>query len=203
LYAAGEQIFAPGDHSFAAATGRYAGRKAAAYTNQVDAPVLSAEQIAAEKARVFAPVKISEGIDWKELHAGISRSMQYFCGEYKTETLFKLGLDSLREIEEKWVPRLFAVDPHKLMRSLEDLSLLTYSQIIIEASLARKDSNKYMDFRRIDFPEMDPPEWHKFITVKQENGKVKAETLPLDYGGNFQENYESRNKDYEGVYQEK
>ena len=31
LYAAGTQMFAPEDHSYAAATGRYAGRKAAAY----------------------------------------------------------------------------------------------------------------------------------------------------------------------------
>lgn len=203
LYAAGEQIFAPGDHSFAAATGRYAGRKAADYIVQLDEPLLSREQIAAEKARVYAPIKISEGIDWKELHAGIARTMQYFCSEYKTEKLFKMGLDSLREIDEKWIPRLFAVDPHKLTRSLEDLSILTYAQMILHASLARQASSRFLDFYRIDFPEVDPLEWRKFITVKQENGKVKVGTLPFDYGGNLKENYESRNKDYEGVYQEK
>ena len=35
LYAAGMQMFSPEDHSFCAATGRYAGRKAAAYARQV------------------------------------------------------------------------------------------------------------------------------------------------------------------------
>ena len=28
---------------------------------------------------------------------------------------------------------------------------------------------------------MDPPEWNKFITVRQENGTVKAGELPFNY----------------------
>jgi hypothetical protein len=30
-----------------------------------------------------------------------------------------------RDIEQNWVPKLYGLDPHKLMRSLEDLSILT------------------------------------------------------------------------------
>jgi len=69
----------------AAATGRYAGRKAAAYARQVGEPKISREQVALEKARVYAPVKRSSGMEWKELHAGIARAMQYYCSEFKTE----------------------------------------------------------------------------------------------------------------------
>ncbi|MFC2069832.1 FAD-dependent oxidoreductase [Chloroflexota bacterium] len=201
LYAAGEQMYAPGDHSYAAATGRYAGRKAADYARQTDEPVLSKEQVGSEKNRVFAPIKRNNGIEWKELHAGIARTMQYFCGEFKTESLFKMGLDAINDIEENWVPKLYALDPHKLMRSLEDLSLLTYAQIVFHASLARKASSRFLDFRRIDYPELDPPEWNKFITLKQENGRVKTGELPLDYWGDLKENYEAHNEDYKGVYE--
>ena len=56
-----------------------------------------------EKARVYAPIKRKEGIEWKELHAGISRMMQYFCSEYKTEKLLTMGLDALNEIEKDYV----------------------------------------------------------------------------------------------------
>ena len=126
--------------------------------------------------------------------------MQYFCSEYKTESLFNMALDSLKEIEEKWVPRLYALDPHKLMRSLEDLSILTYAQIILHASLARKASSRFLDFYRIDYPALDPPEWNKFITVRLENDKVKVGEAPLDYWGNLKENYEAHNRDYSGVY---
>ena len=79
------QIYSAGDHSFAAATGRYAGRKAADYARQVAQAPLSKEQVVAEKPRVYAPIKRNEGMDWKELHAGIARAMQFFCSEYKTE----------------------------------------------------------------------------------------------------------------------
>jgi succinate dehydrogenase/fumarate reductase flavoprotein subunit len=111
-----------------------------------------------------------------------------------------MGLESLKDIEETQVPRLYALDPHKLMRSLEDLSILTCAQIITHASLARKASSNYLGFRRIDYPEVDPPEWNKFVTVRLEEGKVKSELLPLDYWGDLKENYEARNKDYTGVY---
>ena len=200
LYAAGTQLFSPGDHSFAAATGRYAGRKAAAYAMNANLPGTSKEQLSREKDRIYAPIKRSNGIDWKELHAGIARTMQYFCSEYKTETLLKMGLDSLRKIEAEWAPTLFASDPHKLMRSLEDLSILTHAQIIIHASLARKASSQFLGFQRIDYPKMDPPEWRKFITVKQENGKAVLGELPLDYYGNLKENYEAHNRDYIEAY---
>jgi succinate dehydrogenase/fumarate reductase flavoprotein subunit len=201
LYAAGTQLFSPGDHSFAAATGRYAGRKAAAFARATNRPAASKEQISIEKERIYTPVKRRNGMDWKELHAGIARAMQYFCSEYKTESLFKMGLSSLREIEEKRAPTLFAPDPHKLMRCLEDLSMLTHAQIIIHASLARRASSKFLGFNRMDYPLLDPPEWRKFITVKRENGEVKTGELPLDYCGNLKENYEAHNRDYIKEYE--
>jgi len=203
LYVAGEQMFAAGDHSYAASTGRYAGRKAAAYAAGVSSAAYSKDQVALEKTRVYAPIKRSEGIDWKELNAGIARVMQMFCSEYKTERLLKTGLDMLNEIEEVHVPRLYALDPHKLMRGIEDLSVLTHARIVLEASLARKASSRYLNFFRIDYPEIDPPEWNKFVTVKLQNNKAVAGELPLNYWGDLKANYEANNKDYTGVYQGK
>jgi len=203
LYVAGEQTFSAGDHSYAASTGRYAGRKAAAYSRQMGESEMSKEQVALEKARIYAPIKRSDGIDWKELQAGVARTMQYFCSEFKTESLLNMGLDSLKGIEEVFVPRLYALDPHKLMRSIEDLSLLTHGQIVLNASLARRASSRTLNFFRIDYPELDPPEWNKFVTIKLENGKVKVGELPMDYWGDMKANYEAHNKDYTGVYQGK
>ncbi len=200
LYIAGEQMFAAGDHSYAASTGRYAGRKAGAYAKQVGEGKVSRDQITLEKARIYAPINRNDGIDWKELHAGVARAMQYFCAEFKTDLLLNMGLGALKEIEKVHVPRLYALDPHKLMRSIEDLSLLAYGEIIFHASLARKASSRVLDFFRVDYPEIDPPAWNKFVTVKLENGKVKAGELPLKYFGDMKANYEAHNKDYTGVY---
>jgi succinate dehydrogenase/fumarate reductase flavoprotein subunit len=203
LYAAGTQMFAPEDHSHAAATGRYAGRKAAAYAREVGESKISRDQIEREKARVYAPVRRSSGIEWKELHAGLARAMQYYVSEYKTETLLNLGLGALEKIEKEYAPRLYALDPHKLMRSLEDLSMLEYAKIIIHASLARKASSMPLNFQRIDFPTMDPPEWNKFLTLKLETDKVTIGARPQEFWGDMQKEYEARNKDYAGVYKGK
>lgn len=71
--------------------------------------------------------------------------------------------------------------------------------MIIHASLARKASSKYLGFTRLDYPEADPPEWQKWITIKQEEGKIKVGELPIDYWGPLKENYEAHNKDYVGL----
>ena len=67
LYAAGGSTFSAEDHSYCAATGRYAGRKAADYAKGVEAGAVCRKQIDAEKERVLAPAKRSSGIEWKEL----------------------------------------------------------------------------------------------------------------------------------------
>jgi len=203
LYAAGSQMFAPEDHSYCAATGRYAGRKASAYAREIGQSRISRDQIEAEKARVYAPVRRSSGIEWKELHAGIARVMQYYVSEFKTENLFKIGLEALQRIESETVPTLFALDPHKLMRSLEDLSMLESAKIIIQASLARKASSMPLNFQRIDFPTMDPPEWNRFLTIKLENDKVKIGERPQAFWGDMKKQYEAHNRDYAGVYKAK
>ena len=200
LYAAGTQMFSPEDHSYAAATGRYAGRKAAAFAKTAEAGQISREQIEKEKARVYAPVKRSSGMDWKELHAGIARAMQYYVSEYKTEKLLTIGLETLKRIEEQAVPQLYASDPHKLMRSLEDTSLLACAQAVVQASLARKASSVPLNFQRIDYPVQDPPEWNKYLTIRQEEGQVVTGELPQRFWGDMKEQYEAHNKDYTGVY---
>jgi succinate dehydrogenase/fumarate reductase flavoprotein subunit len=89
------------------------------------------------------------------------------------------------------------------MRSIEDLSLLTHAQVILHASLARQASSRVLNFFRIDYPQIDPPEWNKFVTVKLENNQVKAGSLPIKHYGDMKANYEAHNKDYNGIFKRK
>jgi succinate dehydrogenase/fumarate reductase flavoprotein subunit len=203
LYAAGGSMFSPEDHSFCAATGRYAGRKAAAYAKEVSQGKVSREQIDKEKARILAPTKRTSGIEWKELNIGINRVMQYYVSEFKTERLFDMGLQALNRIGEESVPLLYAMDPHKLMRSLEDVSILSVAKIIIQAMKARKASSIPLNLRRIDYPQLDPPEWRKWLTIKQQNDKVVTGLLPMTFWGDMKKQYEAHNKEYTGVYRKK
>jgi succinate dehydrogenase/fumarate reductase flavoprotein subunit len=197
LYAAGNQIAGQnGGHPGAATTGRYAGRKAAEYAASVDSLVPNRKQIDAEKARIYQRIGQRGDVGWKELNAGMARAMQIYCGAYKSERMLQTGLWFLDSIREGEVNRTYVRNPHELMRYLECMTRLTISEVIINASLARKASSQVLGFNRVDYPEMDPRDWRKFITLKQVNGEVVTGDLPLDYylqepyGSTFKENYE-------------
>lgn len=196
LYAAGDQLFASNYHHHAAATGRYAGRKAAEEALKGRQPKSYRKQIDREKNRIYSLTKRNEGLSWKELNAASSRIMQNYCGDPKNEELLRIGLIWLNDLVEDEAPGLFASDPHKLMRTLEVIDILTCSEMILHACLARKASSKFLGFTRSDYPEMDPPIWHKFITIRQEERSVKIGELPIDFYGALGAHYESSNRDY-------
>ena len=181
LYAAGAQTAGGGGHAGASATGRYAGRNAAAYAKKAADPVIDRKQVDEEKARVYAPIDRKGDIGWKELQAGICRIMQDYCGEYKSEETLKMGLWWFNSIRESEAERTYVRNPHELARFLECMVRLTVGEIIMHASLARKASSRFLGFKRLDYPRMDPHEWKKFVTIRLENGKVKEGELPFEY----------------------
>jgi succinate dehydrogenase/fumarate reductase flavoprotein subunit len=129
-------------------------------------------------------------LEWKELNAAMGRVMQNYCGEYKNEDLLKIGLNWLDDLRRNEASGVCVDTPHKLMRTLEVFNILTCSEMIIHASLARKASSQYLGFLRLDHQEMDPPEWHKWVTIRLDDDKVGTGELPLDYCEPLSENYE-------------
>jgi succinate dehydrogenase/fumarate reductase flavoprotein subunit len=121
LYVAGNTMFSSEDHSYCAATGRYAGRKAAAYAAKVRICAPDRKQIYQEKVRVYEPVspEREQGVGWKELRAGIARVLQNYCGKYKNEETLLTGLKWLQSIRESEASRVYARNPHELARALE------------------------------------------------------------------------------------
>lgn len=196
LYAAGDQLFASDCVGHAAATGYYAGRHAADYAQMASESKIDGQQVESERRRIYAPIQREQGITWKELNAAISDIMQQYCGEIKSGKLLELGLQQLCKIQNNQVVNLYAKNPHELMRALEVQNILTNAEIIIHACRARKASSKPLHFVRSDFPEMDPPEWHKLITVRREKESVILGELPIDYYGDLEENYQAHNSDY-------
>ena len=198
LYAAGNQIAGQnGGHPGAATTGRYAGRKAADYASTVDQGVPDRKQIDAEKTRVYQRVGMGGEVGWKELQAGMCKVMQIYCGAYKSERMLNTGLWWLDSVRNSEASNTYVRNPRELGRYLECLTRLTISEIIIHASLARKASSNTLDFHRIDFPEVEPRDWRKFITLKLQDDRIVTGDLPLNYylsapyASTFRENYEA------------
>jgi succinate dehydrogenase/fumarate reductase flavoprotein subunit len=196
LYAAGDQLFASNCHGHAAATGHYAGRHAAAYAESVSDPTIDPEQTAGERTRILSLLHGIGGVDWREINATIATIMQGHCGAVKEGRLLDLGLAKLREIRRNEALHLHPENPHELVRTLEVLNVLTNAELVIHACLARRASARYLLFERSDYPEVDPPAWRKFVTVRLQDGNVVEGERSLDYYGPLEESYKAHNGDY-------
>ena len=201
LYVAGDALFAGNYYHHACATGRYAGRKAADYASKQVPPAIDRRQVEREKARVYGPTKRRKGkdwIDWKELRAAGARAMQNYCGGLRNEGLMTTGLKWVTDLLDDSFPEAYASNPHILLRVLETYNILTCDQLIFHACLARKASSQALGHFRQDYPEVDPPEWHKWITLRASDGVVRTGELPIAFWGPLSENYEAHNPRYEG-----
>jgi succinate dehydrogenase/fumarate reductase flavoprotein subunit len=197
LYAAGGAVFGCGAHSSAATSGRYAGKKAATYALTTSELEIDRGQVEKEMTRVYAPLEQNKpNLGWKELNIGICRVMQDYCGQYKNEETLQAGLRLLQELRESEATHVYAANPHELARIVECQSIITAGEAVMHASLARRSSSDFLNFFRLDYPLVDPPEWHKLLPIKLVDDKVTVDELPLDYhlqppyAPTYEENYQ-------------
>lgn len=194
LFGAGDLLFGAQDHSHAATTGRYAGARAALHARNKERAAIDDGQITRERERVYAPLADKpDSIDWKELNAGIARVMQNYCGEVKNAELLSLGETWLADIQANEVPRVSSDNPHKLMRTLDVMDILTCAQMIVAASQQRKASSSTLHFSRLDYPQMDPPDWQKFVVIRRGEKAIETTYRPQGFWGDLETNFAPRN----------
>jgi len=195
LFAAGSESNQGG--AAAGSSGAYAGNRAAEYAMETPRVPLDEAQIAAEKERVYAPVRRmgdrDARISWKELWMGLNRVMQQDCGEFRTEATLRHGLMWLQSIREKEMQMTFARNPHELARVLEVESRYTVGEIYLHLGLANYEREK-----------MGVPE-DKMMYTKLINGrrvltfKDREWWLKPPYAPTYLENYmKSRDKELQG-----
>ncbi len=65
----------------------------------------------------------------------------------------------------------------------------------MRACCEREASSRTLGFNRLDYPQSDPPEWTKLITLRLKGGEMKRENTPsttdlrAPYASDFEENY--------------
>jgi len=198
LYVAGDALYASNCYGHAAATGYYAGRHASKYASVSNLVEFDPNQAEEEKKRIYAPLKNKPetSVGWKELNMGIAKIMQNYCGEIKRDELLNIGLLRLQEYQKSVVPKTFAYNPHELVRLLEVFDILSVSQIILHACIARKTSSEPLSFIRGDNNKKVASD--KLITIKQVQNSVVSGEKELDFFGDLKKNYEKINHDYIG-----
>ncbi|MBK6864305.1 MAG: FAD-dependent oxidoreductase [Ideonella sp.] len=193
LFGAGDGLFGGQDHSHAATTGRYAGARAALFARERALMPVDRAQLEREQQRIYAPLSAdANGPDWKELNAAIARVMQNYCSEPKNAELLGLAERWLVDLQETEAPRTAAANPHQLMRVLEVDDILCCARMIVAACQARRASSAVLHFERLDYPQMDPPEWHKWLVIRRQGDEVQVSDRPIAFWGDFESHYRPR-----------
>ena len=184
LYAAGDMtpgcVNAPGAAVFGWRAGKSAAKDAGAdapdgqQAGSGAAPISQQErrQVESEKARIYGCLAPKDGVSWRELNLAVKYVMTTYCNEVKNEEMLQEGLAAFRELREREVPRLSAATPHELLHAVEVLNLIDIGEAILHSSLARKASSRALGFYRPDHPELDPPEWRKWVSICWQSGDI-------------------------------
>lgn len=196
LYAIG---FAIGTNMAAGActTGQYAGRNASKYSKTVDRIEVDAAQVEEEKKRIFKYVEREGTMGYKEVRAGMARVMQDYCSVTKSEKLFDKGLTWLDTLEANEMNSMYARNPHELVRCIETENMLLVDRAILHASKARKHSNPWLSFFRVDYPQMPEEKDYTYSLTHMEGDKWVYEEIPLrwylqaPYADNYEDNYDA------------
>ena len=177
LFAAGDEVvgFANvASRAFAQGwyTGAMAAKRAKAQKRLLPA---SDELVKARKAMCSEIMNRKVGFHWHEVEWHMQGLVEYYCGDVRSAKMLKRALDRLEDAKEA---PMKAENPHELARSLEVKSLIDIAEVIMVASLERKESR--MPFRRADYPKQDDVNWACLLLTRKEGGEFKFAKVPYE-----------------------
>ena len=187
LFAAGSETSQGG--AGCGAAGAFAGNRAAEYAMKTKRGAIGDDQVAAEKKRVYAPVKrLSKpeaSVSWKELWMGMNRVMQQDCGDFRTLATSEHGLMWLDSIKKHGMQMTYARNPHELVRVLECESRVTVAEVYLSLAVANfKQADKDVGNDKMMFNKLVDGEI--VTTYKEDKWWLKPPYAPT-----YLENYEN------------
>jgi succinate dehydrogenase/fumarate reductase flavoprotein subunit len=185
LYAAGDMACVPHNYLLGAMTyGQICAENALEYAAHAPSvpPEDDSEQsdrIAAERARVRAPLARPNGIPHHQLEYKIRRLVNDYLQPPKTAARMEIGLAHFtRALEE--LDQAGARSPHELMRVMEAHFIRDCAEMAARASLYRQESRWGLYHYRLDFPDLDDDSWFVHVNLRKEpDGRMHAFKRPI------------------------
>jgi len=170
LFGAGDEV---GGVPWAASPGAFtmgwhAGHMAAGRAREAKAFLPAHDDAVKARREVCANILTGErGFHWNEVELYIQNLMDFYCGEVRGKELLERGLERLQYARNA---KLRAENPHELARALDVMSIMDNAEMVLRASLERKESRPAFDFYRGDYPEQDDKNWFVFLALRKEGG---------------------------------
>lgn len=172
LYAAGDMANVPHNYMLGAFTnGAIAGLDAVDFIKDVDFAEFDMAEVEAERDRVLAPTRRSDGIPPNQIEYKTRRFVNEYLQPPKVTAKMELVQSRFAEIRQDMESQMYVKDGHELMRALEASSILDCADMAAAASLYRTESRWGLYHNRVGY-ERDDENWfcHTILT-KGANGK--------------------------------
>lgn len=153
--------------------GAMASKRASAQKNFLP---ISEDVMKARQEMCAEIVSRKAGFYWKEVETYIQNLMGFYCGDIRSESLLRRGIERL---EDAKAAPLKAENLHELSRAMDVKSIIDNAELVLRSSLERKESRPVFDFRRADYPEPDDKNWLCFLAIRREDGKFKFRKIPI------------------------
>ena len=119
----------------------------------------------------------NRGFHWKEVETYVQNVADFYCGDVRSEPMLRRGLERLEDA--KGAP-LKAENPHELARSLDVKSIIDVTEVVLHASMERKETRMApTPFRRAEYPERDDERWLCFLAIRKEGNNFKFSKFPV------------------------
>jgi len=162
----------------AAVAGHRAGQAAAEYALETKKPVIDEKEVARLKEITFMPLRRVGGFS----PDCVLERLQYTIIPY--DILFirhgkrlQAALTMVEFFRDHFVPKLWAKDIHDLVKANEIRNMILTAEMMLRSSLFRTESRG--EFYREDYPRRDDKNWLAWTVLKEENGEMKLDKLPM------------------------
>ena len=181
LYSAGDMAAVPHNYMLGAFTyGWFAGTNAADYVAGLGFQEPLIEQVAAEKARVYAPLLREHGLPPAQVEYKLRRMVNDYLQPPKVTRKMEIGLQRFAEIESD-LDHMKANNPHELMRALEVTVIRDCAEMAARASLYREESRWGLYHHRVDHPQRNDEDWFCHCHLKKnEKGLMTSFKKPVE-----------------------
>jgi succinate dehydrogenase/fumarate reductase flavoprotein subunit len=120
------------------------------------------------------------GQNWLEVEYTLQNIMDYYAGEARSEPMLRRGLERMQALQKE--VSFKAESPHELGRCMEVKSIMENAEMILRASLERKETRRApYGFFRADFPEQNDNEYLGFIAMKKEGEDYRFQKIPVKH----------------------
>ncbi|MDJ0707524.1 MAG: fumarate reductase/succinate dehydrogenase flavoprotein subunit [Leptolyngbyaceae cyanobacterium MO_188.B28] len=181
LYAAGDMASVPHNYMIGAfVSGRLSGINAMEYIQGLEHVDPDPDFLAAEKARIYAPLDRPDGVPHTQVEYKLRRYVNDYLQPPKSPTKMDIGLAAFERYPET-LDLMGAQDPHELMRCMEVHFIRDCAEMAARASLYRKESRWGLYHYRLDYPEKNDAEWFCHVNLKKnEAGEMELFKRPVD-----------------------